>query len=1854
MKLRLKNSLSLIIGFVLCLSNVSAQTSETELFQPFSPSLRLAYSDNLPEFVKMTLLPNPNFNAIEAAFEVFEKAEKAEKAKKRRTTDAISRNNREGVQNSNAKSEEADEDLYEVYYERWKRAYQPFVQADGSILLPTVAEYKRKIHTENRANQQRAALRSGAANWTCIGPKETYWLKDNNAAQPACPWQTNIYAFDISKSNPSILYAAPETGGVFKTTDKGLNWTVCGSSSFNFGGTAGAIEIHPTDPNTVYVAVNSFLWKTTDGGNNWVDLTNCTASGVNDIAISPADPNIVMVAADNGFFRSTNTGGTWTQIYTTPCSDIEFNPTDATHVFILKSNGTYGEFLKSTDSGVSFTVKSTGFTTLTSGRLAVTAADGNRIYALFTTTGTKLPKLLKSTDEGETWTNMNGTFCSGGVSDVTGGQGYYDLSIAVSQTNANELLYGLCSTYKAVSTDGGATFTYTYISGYCGDFTIHPDLQEVKTVMNNGVTETWTATDGGLTYSNDFFTSTTNASARNNGIFAVDFWGFSQGWNEDIMVGGRYHNGNTAMADFYPAGKSLRMGGAEAGTGYLLHGNSRYAIFSDLGDGWILPPDFYSTSAGRFKYNKFPNEDGYGFNASSFVNHPYYFKQQFLAEGNSLWKTTDNGLTFVALKDFASRTRRFDVSRSNPSVIYVATDAGFNKSTDGGTTWSAVALPSGKSSGNLYLAINPNNDQDVWICFKDVSGAGKIYQSTNGGGSWTVKDGTALNSGSLKIKNIIHTGGGVYIAPENALGRLFYRSSSATDWTDFSTNLPASLSILKMLPFYRDGKLRVATNRGIWETPLESDVAPIAQPMVNKPSTTCPRDTFFFDDYSILKHAGATWAWSFSTSTNASFTPQYISSASARNPKVVFGTVGKYAVTLTVTNSAGTSSKTITDMIDVTSDGNCELSTVIGKAMSNTANGDYLLSPAVNLNKDDGTDNNEITIMGWIRPAGIQSSYAGIFSCNGVNVNLNFRDNNELGIHWNDGQYGWSSGLIVPPNEWSHVALVATGTSAKLYLNGREASTTTTLTALNLANSQWYIGNDRGQVARTYKGLIDEVCFYNRALTANELQEKMHLMKNPADEVGLKGYYQFDETNNDVWNKALNNLSFATLTGAAIRTTSTAPVAVGTSQRMRITTGGIKDFSAQNLIIQFPNSGTLPNGDIIVNELTASPDQMPSGGTPLSNKYWIIENYGTNAAFSPLNSLKFNNLSSFATGTASEFKLYKRAVNADGATWGTTIDGADDLTTNNLTFTPPIPCMGITSFGQFTTTKDAATAAPSAAAAECNFSTVIGRAMVTTNNGDYMLTPAIDLNGAGTSTDIITIMAWIRPNVGLQSSYAGILSCSGINVNLNYRDNNELGIHWNDGQYGWSSGLTVTPNEWSHVALVVTGTRFKLYLNGKEAPNASSNTADPAPLNLANRQWYIGNDRGNTTRTFKGLMDEVCFYNRALSQDEIREKMHFVKTTDATLKGYFQFNETNNVIWNKPDGSFTAFAGGAARATSTAPVATGTSQRMSITTSGVKDFPNQHLTLDFASGSTLPNDEIVVNELNAAPDENPMGGTPLSTKYWIVNNYGVNAGLTLNSLSFSNLLGFATGSPANYNLFKRKSGYDATSASPSWGNALDVADALTNTNNKTLTFSTGNNVTSFSQFTISSISIVAVELLNFNAVLKDKQVDLTWQVADEKDVNHYVIERSFDGKSFDFLTKQEKSSTTVHQLSYIAHDGTPQYGVNYYRLKIVENDGKATYSPIRSVLVNEKNKTDFKIYPNPTASILNIQFNTEQSQAVDFELINTVGQAVYSYRLQSREGKNHLFFNTSLFPVGLYTLKIRQGNVVTVEKVVIQ
>lgn len=199
----------------------------------------------------------------------------------------------------------------------------------------------------------------------------------------------------------------------------------------------------------------------------------------------------------------------------------------------------------------------------------------------------------------------------------------------------------------------------------------------------------WITSDGGINYSNNFGQS---IEARMNGVSGSDMWGFDSGWNEDLLVGGRYHNGNMAWHESFPEGKFYRMGGAEAPTGYVNPGENRKMYHSDIGGHEIRGG--FQNGVKSFPVELFPNESYAYYANSEMVWDPRCWNIVYLGKENKIWKSTDGGSSYTALYTFPGNVDNavydIEVSRSNPLVIYCSqwdgTDDSMWKTTNGGQT----------------------------------------------------------------------------------------------------------------------------------------------------------------------------------------------------------------------------------------------------------------------------------------------------------------------------------------------------------------------------------------------------------------------------------------------------------------------------------------------------------------------------------------------------------------------------------------------------------------------------------------------------------------------------------------------------------------------------------------------------------------------------------------------------------------------------------------------------------------------------------------------------------------------------------------------------------------------------------------------------------------------------------------------------------------------------------------------------------------------------------------------------------------------------------------------------------------
>jgi len=175
-----------------------------------------------------------------------------------------------------------------------------------------------------------------------------------------------------------------------------------------------------------------------------------------------------------------------------------------------------------------------------------------------------------------------------------------------------------------------------------------------------------------------------------------------------------------------------------------------------------------------------------------------------------------------------------------------------------------------------------------------------------------------------------------------------------------------------------------------------------------------------------------------------------------------------------------------------------------------------------------------------------------------------------------------------------------------------------------------------------------------------------------------------------------------------------------------------------------------------------------------------------------------------------------------------------------------------------------------------------------------------------------------------------------------------------------------------------------------------------------------------------------------------------------------------------------------------------------------------------------------------------------------------------------------------------------------------------------------------------------VELVSFQAEKKGSESMLSWKTASEINNSHFEIERSDDGRSFEFIGEIDGRGTTTSLEAYEFVDATPLKGVNYYRLKQVDYNGDYEYTDIRTVeFAISANDSRVTLYPNPVTDFVRV--NTQETNLV-LEAFDLNGKLVYK-RNVSESGE----VNTQDFIGGAYIFKVSStaGKVILTEKIIV-
>jgi hypothetical protein len=142
---------------------------------------------------------------------------------------------------------------------------------------------------------------------------------------------------------------------------------------------------------------------------------------------------------------------------------------------------------------------------------------------------------------------------------------------------------------------------------------------------------------------------------------------------------------------------------------------------------------------------------------------------------------------------------------------------------------------------------------------------------------------------------------------------------------------------------------------------------------------------------------------------------------------------------------------------------------------------------------------------------------------------------------------------------------------------------------------------------------------------------------------------------------------------------------------------------------------------------------------------------------------------------------------------------------------------------------------------------------------------------------------------------------------------------------------------------------------------------------------------------------------------------------------------------------------------------------------------------------------------------------------------------------------------------------------------------------------------------LTSLNPLPVELLNFNAMMNNRIVDLTWQTASEHNNDFFTVERSSDGFNFEPLTYVDGAGNSNGLLNYSTQDLNPFSGFSYYRLKQTDIDGAFEYSNIR--VVNMDGNNDAVFFPNPSTT--DLMYITSNAAIKDLNIYAADGKLVF-------------------------------------------
>lgn len=641
----------------------------------------------------------------------------------------------------------------------------------------------------------------------------------------------SIGDIEISKDNTDLVWAgtgevnagggslAYDGSGVYRSTDGGEDWTSQGLENV---GSISKIIIDPNDDNTVYVGAmgalfkndsNRGVYKTTNGGVDWEQILSISDStGVIDMVNHPTDSDILYAAtwerirrpqyrsyggATSGLHRSTDGGATWSEL----TNGLPSNPFDKGRISI-----------------------------------AISASNPDVLYARYANAGGSIEGVYRTSDGGDTWTEVN----SSQLTNV--GFHWWFRGLYVDPADENTL-YNVDFVVEK-STNGGNSWFTAFPN-------VHVD-QHALAFNRQRDNEVLLGNDGGFYKSRDDGTS----SEKSLNLPITQFYRFYvDPQNPDKIYGGSQDNSTMRTTTGGLDDWEIIYGGD--GFQPLVSANNTNVIYA-LSQRGFLGKSVNNGSSFSSATNGINGNDRNNWDTP--VSFDPQDSETLFYGTQRVWKTTNaTGSWSPISPDLTNGSgggnlsygtiTSIDVSPINSDVIIAGTDdANISITQDGGTTWNNVSttLPNLWTTKVLADRQDPDALYVTFSGYRYGSNTGHVFKSDDAGLSWL---DISSNLPDIPINDIVKdANGNLYLASDVGV---FASNDDGTNWVPFGESMPSV--VVTDLHIQETEQLLYAATYGrsafkvdISEDPLSTTTNSLAAKFIIYPNPTSEEVTISF------------------------------------------------------------------------------------------------------------------------------------------------------------------------------------------------------------------------------------------------------------------------------------------------------------------------------------------------------------------------------------------------------------------------------------------------------------------------------------------------------------------------------------------------------------------------------------------------------------------------------------------------------------------------------------------------------------------------------------------------------------------------------------------------------------------------------------------------------------------------------------------------------------------------------------------------------------------------------------------------------------------------------------------------